>query len=105
MRPEIASGLVGLGWVAAIAVLGLVIHSATARLTVFAIATLIAGILAFVAKMPSRVGRIVVAVGSLICAAASFPDAAREAERYAQRDRAKPTATQAQLPAKSEPRK
>ena len=105
MRPEIASGLAGLGWIAAIAVLGLVVSSPTGRLSVFAIATLIAGILAFVAKMPSRIGRIVVAMGSLICAAVSFPDAAREAERYAQRDRAKPTATQPQLPAKSEARK
>ncbi len=105
MRPELASGLTGLGWVAAIAVLGLVVQSATGRLTVFAIATLIAGILAFVTKMPSRVGRIVVAVGSLICVAVSFPDAAREAERYARRDKATPTATSRQPPAKSEAQK
>jgi membrane protein implicated in regulation of membrane protease activity len=102
MRPKMASGLAGLGWVAAIAVLGLVVSSPMGRLTVFAIAAVIAGILAFVSKMPSRIGRIVVAVGSLICAAASFPDAAREAERYAQRDRARPPAIQSQPPAKSE---
>lgn len=105
MRPAVASGLVGLGWVSSIAVPGVAVPSPTGRLTVFAIATLVAGILAFVAKMPSRIGRIVVAVGSLICAAVSFPDAAREAERYTHRDKAKAPSTQPQLPAKSEARK
>ena len=102
MQPKIASGLVGLGWVAAIAVLGLVVSSPTGRLTVFAIATVIAGSLAFVAKMPSRIGRIVIAIGSLFCAAASFPDAAREAAQYAQRDKATPSTIQSRPPAKGE---
>jgi len=102
MRSNLASGLTGLGWVAAIAGLGFVVSSPMGRLTLFAVSAVIAGILAFVSKMPSRIGRIVVVIGSLICAAVSFPDAAREAERYAQRDRARPPATQSQPPAKSE---
>jgi hypothetical protein len=105
MRPALASGLAGLGWVAAIAVLGLAVPSPMGRLAILAIVTLIAGILAFVAKMPSRVGRIVVAMGSLICVAVSFPDAAREAQRYTHRDRATLSTTPSQLPAKSETRK
>ena len=105
MRPVISSGLVGVAWLAIIILLAITVSSPVGQLTVFAIVTVTAGILAFVAKMPSRAGRIIIAVGSLICAAVSFPDAAREAERYAKRDKATLPSPQPQPSAKVESRK
>lgn len=74
------------------------------QLTVYAVATLIAAILAFIAKMPSRVGRIVLLVGSLACAAASVPGAVRESETIAERQKAKPKSAQSPAPTKLESR-
>ena len=105
MRPEISSGLVGVAWLAIVILLVITVSSPVGQLTVFTIVSVTAGILAFISKMPSRVGRIVVAVGALICAAISFPDAVRDAEQYAKRNKATLTSTQPQASGKMESRK
>jgi hypothetical protein len=103
MRPELSSGLIGLAWVAVIGTLGLSTPSAIGRLTVYLCGALVAVILIFVAKMPSRVGRIALLVGLLVCAAATFPDAVRERELAVERRRAKTVSPQAPIPAKIDP--
>jgi 4-amino-4-deoxy-L-arabinose transferase-like glycosyltransferase len=79
-----------LGWLLLLGAVGAAVMNPAARLMFFVIAAVVAAILALVAKhKPARVTRIIMAVGALVFAGLSYPEAAAWADLYRQhRDRA-----------------